>query len=328
MSPVPFVIAVHGGAGTISMGHADVAPYHEGLQAALRAGAAVLEGGGSALDAAQAAVQSLEDCVLFNAGKGAVYTSDERHEMDASVMDGGTLKAGAVAGVNGVRNPVALARAVMDHTPHVLLVGEGAMQFAREQGVPQEPAAYFHSAERLAQLHRVRAQGAGAMALDHTGQALAAATPAAPGSPAPLREDGKYGTVGAVALDRHGHLAAAVSTGGMTNKRPGRVGDSPVVGAGIYANDATCAVACTGTGEQFLRACVAHDVHARMAYKGEPLQTAADAVVFGDLRSMGGSGGLVSVDAQGNVCMAFNSVGMYRGVMREGQAPESFIFQA
>jgi beta-aspartyl-peptidase (threonine type) len=325
MSSIPYVIAVHGGAGTIAPGQADVAPYHEGLQAALRAGAAVLERGGSALDAAQAAVQSLEDCILFNAGRGAVYTSDERHEMDASVMDGSTRKAGAVAGVHGVRNPVALARAVMEHTPHVLLVGEGALRFAREQGVPQEDAAYFHSEERLKQLHRVRAQGAGAMALDHTGQAMTSAA-AAPAEP-PIREEGKYGTVGAVALDQHGHVAAAVSTGGMTNKRPGRVGDSPVVGAGIYANDATCAIACTGTGEHFLRACVGHDIHARMAYRGESLQDAAHGVVFGDLLALGGSGGLVAVDAKGNVSMPFNSTGMYRGVMRQGEAPQSFIFK-
>lgn len=320
MTQVPFVIAVHGGAGTISPGQANTAPYHDGLQAALRAGAAVLEAGGSALDAVQAAVQSLEDCPLFNAGRGSVYTADATHEMDASIMDGSSLRAGAVAGVHGVRNPVALARVVMERTNHVLLVGEGALRLAREQGVAMADAGYFHSQERLAQLERVRAQGAGVMALDHSARTLAE-------TPAPIREDGKNGTVGAVALDRHGNLAAAVSTGGLTNKRPGRVGDSPIVGAGIYANNVTCAVACTGTGEHFLRACVSHDIHARMAYKGESLVEAGDAVVHGLLKEIGGSGGLVSVDAQGNVHMPFNSTGMYRGVLREGGVPRSFIFR-
>jgi len=320
MSAVPYVIAVHGGAGTISPEQANEAPYHDGLQAALRAGAAVLEGGGSALDAVQAAVQSLEDCPLFNAGRGAVYTADETHEMDASVMDGASLKAGAVAGVHGVRNPVALARAVMDHTQHVLVIGEGALRLAREHGVELADADYFHSEERLAQLRRVRAQGAGVMALDHTAQTMTE-------TPAPIREEGKHGTVGAVALDVHGNVAAAVSTGGLTNKRPGRVGDSPIVGAGIYANNETCAVACTGTGEHFLRACVGHDIHARMAYKGESLAEAGKAVVHGLLKQMGGSGGLVSVDARGNVHMPFNSLGMYRGVMRQGEEPRSFIFR-
>lgn len=320
MSSIPFVIAVHGGAGTISPEKANEAPYHEGLQAALRAGAAVLEAGGSALDAAQAAVQSLEDCPLFNAGRGAVYTADATHEMDASVMDGRTLKAGAVAGVHGVRNPVTLARAVMDHTNHVLLIGEGAMRVARERGVQLAPADYFHSEERLAQLQRVRAQGAGVTALDHSAQSLT-------DNAAPLREDGKFGTVGAVALDLHGNLASAVSTGGLTNKRPGRVGDSPIVGAGIYANNATCAVACTGTGEHFLRACVGHDIHARMVYKGQQLAEAGEAVVHGLLKEIGGAGGLVSVDAKGNVHMPFNTVGMYRGVLRQGEEPQSFIFR-
>jgi beta-aspartyl-peptidase (threonine type) len=316
-----YVIAVHGGAGTISPGQVDVTPYHEGLKAALQAGGDVLRRGGSALDAVQVAVQSLEDCPLFNAGRGSVYTSDERHEMDASIMDGQCRKVGAVAGVHGVRNPVALARAVMDHTQHVLLVGDGALKVAREQGLATEDAAYFHTEERLAQLHRVRAQGRGAMALDHTGQAIVGA------NPAPICEDSKYGTVGAVALDLAGHLAAAVSTGGMTNKHPGRVGDSPIVGAGIYANDASCAVACTGTGEQFMRACVGHDVHARMAYQGDSLESAAHAAVFGDLLAMGGSGGLIAVDHRGHVSMPFNSLGMYRGVLRSNEPAQTFIFQ-
>lgn len=320
MNPTPYVIAVHGGAGTISPQQADTAPYHAGLRAALEAGAAILAAGGSALDAAQAAVQSLEDCPLFNAGRGAVYTADERHELDASVMDGATLKAGAVAGVHGVRNPVALARAVMDRTSHVLLAGEGAMRFAREEGVALEDEAYFHSPERLAQLQRVRAMGAGAMALDHSAQALAE-------KPTPILEDGKHGTVGAVALDVHGNVAAAVSTGGMTNKRPGRVGDSPVVGAGIYANNASCAVACTGTGEHFLRACVGHDIHARMVYRGEALDAAAQAVVSGELSRLGGQGGLVALDAGGQVSMPFNSLGMYRGVLRQGETPRTAIFR-
>jgi beta-aspartyl-peptidase (threonine type) len=310
-----FVLAVHGGAGTIAPNAGSADPYHAGLRDALLAGAALLRAGGSALDAAQAAVASLEDCPLFNAGRGSVYTSEATHEMDAAVMDGGTLRAGAVAGVHGVRNPVGLARRVLEVSGAVLLAGDGAQRFAREQGLVTEPPAYFHTDRRLAQLRIIQAGGSREAALDHSGEAVA-----------PLDEERKYGTVGAVARDAHGHLAAAVSTGGMTNKRPGRVGDSPLVGCGLYANDATCAVSATGTGEHFIRGVVAHDIHARMLYRGETLDRAATAVVRDTLTALGGEGGLVAVDREGRVSMPFNSRGMYRGVVRGDSAPQTFIY--
>lgn len=306
-----YALAVHGGAGTIARDTGNEAPYHTALEQALRAGGAVLAGGGSALDAVEAAVVALEDDPLFNAGRGSVYTAAQAHEMDAAIMDGATLGAGAVAVVRDVRNPVRLARAVLADGAHVLLAGDGAEAFARERGFESMPQAYFHTDHRLAQLQRVRAQQPAAMALDHS---------------APLDEDRKLGTVGAVALDVHGHLASAVSTGGMTNKRPGRVGDSPVIGAGFYANDATCAVCATGTGEHFMRTVAAHEVHARMLYLGEPLQAAARETVMGALTRIGGVGGLIAVDRHGNIEMPFNSVGMYRGMLRAGEAPRTFIF--
>ncbi len=307
MAAVPFVIAVHGGAGTMSPDPAVEAPYHRALKAALAAGAAVLESGGEALDAVQAAVVSLEDCPLFNAGCGSVYTAAARHEMDAAVMDGQRLAAGAVACVHGVRNPVLLARSVLSDSGHVLMVGEGAQCFAQQMGLAMEPDAWFHSEERLDELRRAQRQrlAGGAQA----------------------RDSGHFGTVGAVALDAHGHLAAAVSTGGLTAKRPGRVGDSGVIGAGIYANDLSCAVVATGTGEHFIRTAAAHDVHARMLYRGQSLQEAAPDVVFGELQRIGGRGGMIAVDAQGEVSMPFNTAGMYRGVQRQGEAACTAIFQ-
>lgn len=311
-----YLLAVHGGAGTIGRHQADESPYHDGLALALGAGEAVLAAGGAALDAVIAAVVSLEDNPLFNAGRGSVYTADETHESDASVMDGSTLAAGAVAVVRGVKNPVRLARAVMG-SGSVLLVGEGAERFAGEQGFERMSESYFHTDARLAQLRRVKQGTQAHMAgvLDHT---------AAADSP-PLDEERKLGTVGAVARDRRGNLASAVSTGGLTNKRPGRVGDTPVIGAGIYANNATCAVAATGTGEHFLRACIAHDIHARMAYGGATLQDAAEAAV-GELRAIGGEGGVVAVGHNGELALPFNSVGMYRGWLREGEAANTRVF--
>lgn len=309
MADVPFVIAVHGGAGTMSPNPAIEAPYHLALKAALAAGAVVLENGGAALDAVEAAVVVLEDCPLFNAGRGAVYTAEARHEMDAAVMEGHRLAAGAVACVRGVRNPVVLARSVLESSGHVLMVGEGAQCFAQQMGLAMEPEAYFHTDERLAELRRAQKQRKPA------------------GGQAPPPHDAHFGTVGAVALDCAGHLAAAVSTGGLTAKRAGRVGDSAVIGAGIYANDLSCAVVATGTGEHFIRSAAAHDVHARMAYRGQTLQEAAPDVVFGELLRIGGRGGLIAVDAQGEVSMPFNTAGMYRGVQRQGQAPCTAIFQ-
>lgn len=303
-----YVIAVHGGAGTMASDQADTAPYHRALQAALAAGAQLLERGAAALDAVEAAVVVLEDCPLFNAGRGAVYTADARHELDAAVMDGQNLAAGAAACVQGVRNPVALARRVMQCSGHVLMVGAGARCFAQQMGLAIEPEAWFHTDERLAELRRAQGRGA------------------PPAAPIPLCGNSTQGTVGAVALDTSGHLAAAVSTGGLTNKRPGRVGDSAVIGAGIYANDLSCAVAATGTGEHFIRTAAAHDLHARMRYCGQPLEQAAAEVVFGELQRIGGVGGVIAVDARGNVSMPFNTAGMYRGMQRQGEAAWTAIF--
>lgn len=303
-----YVIAVHGGAGAMASDRANALPYHRALKAALAAGTELLGRGAAALDAVEAAVVVLEDCPLFNAGRGAVYTADARHEMDAAVMDGQGLAAGAVACVQGVRNPVALARCVMRRSGHVLMVGPGARCFAQEIGLAIEPDAWFHTDERLAELRR--AQG----------------RQAPPCAPAPLLENGERGTVGAVALDAGGHLAAAVSTGGLTNKRPGRVGDSAVIGAGIYASDLSCAVVATGTGEHFIRTAAAHDVHARMAYRGQALQEATVDVVFGELQRIGGVGGVIAVDARGDVSMPFNTAGMYRGLQRQGEAAWTAIF--
>ena len=315
------VIAIHGGAGTLSRAHISPAQeeaYHQALHAALRAGQSVLEQGGPAMDAVCAAVQALEDCPLFNAGHGSVFTADGTHELDAAVMDGATLAAGAVAGVAHVRNPVLAARAVMRDGQHVLMAGGGAEQLARAAGLALVEHGYFSTDARREQLHAAQARAAGAV-LDHDGAAALAGRP--------LHENRKMGTVGAVALDAHGHLAAATSTGGMTNKRPGRVGDSPLIGAGTYADDRTAAVSCTGHGESFIRVAAAHDVCARMAYGGVPLAEAADAVVHGALPAIGGTGGLIAVDRHGNVCLPFNTEGMYRGLARAGQAPETFIYR-
>ncbi|NDZ14886.1 beta-aspartyl-peptidase [Variovorax sp. WS11] len=311
------VIAIHGGAGTISAAALDAGAaqaYHEALRAIVQAGQALLLRGGSALDAACLAVEMLEDCPLFNAGHGAVFTHAGTHELDAAVMNGADLRAGAVACVSRIRRPVRAARAVMEDGAHVLLVGAGAEDFARERGLEMVDPSYFSTEARRAQL--VRAQAAGRVALDHDGTANAAA---------PLDEGRKFGTVGAVALDLQGHLAAATSTGGMTNKRAGRVGDSPLIGAGTYADDKRAAVSCTGSGEMFIRAAAAYDVCARMRYAGQSLAQAAQAVVMQSLPAIGGSGGLIAIDRNGNVCMPFNTEGMYRGHARGTEAPQTAI---
>ena len=306
------VIAIHGGAGTISAAVLDkdaARGYHEALFAIVQAAQKLLLGGGTAVDAVCLAVEMLEDCPLFNAGHGAVFTHDETHELDAAVMDGIDLRAGAIAGVSRIRRPVRAARAVMDDGAHVLLAGTGAETFARERGLELVDPSHFSTDARRAQLHRVR--DAGRVTLDHDGAALAAASPEAP-----LDEDTKMGTVGAVALDMHGHLAAATSTGGMTNKRVGRIGDSPLIGAGTYADDRAAAVSCTGNGEIFIRAAAAYDVCARMRYAGESLAQATEAVVLQTLPTIAGkgnSGGLIAVDRQGNLSLCFNTEGMYRG---------------
>lgn len=287
-------LALHGGAGTISrkaMTPEKEARYKGALKAALDAGYSILSQGGTALDAVAATVVVLEDEPLFNAGKGSVFTHDGTHEMDASIMRGDTLEAGAAAGVQGVRNPVLLARTIMERSEHVMLCGKGAEEFARLQQLAFEPDEYFFDAFRHDQWKKAVEEDR--IQLDHT-------------------EDKKFGTVGAVARDAHGNLAAATSTGGMTNKRWGRAGDSPIVGAGTYANNATCAISCTGHGEFFIRAVVAYDVSCLMEYKGLSLEEACKVVVNEKLVKLGGEGGLIAVDAAGNVCLPFNSSGMYR----------------
>ena len=304
------VIAIHGGAGTISQQlSADTArQYTQALHDTLLAGQAVLAAGGSALDAVTEAVRLLEDNPLFNAGVGAVFTRDGTHELDACIMDGRCLDAGAVAGVSHIRNPVLAARQVLEHSPHVLLTGSGAEQFARMRGLEMVESDFFSTPERAAQLRRAR--DAQQIVLDHTDL-----------KQPPINPDTKYGTVGAVALDIHGNLAAATSTGGMTNKWPGRVGDSPLPGAGCYANNANVAVACTGTGEVFIRMLAAYDIAALMEYRGMSLPEAASRVVNDKLTALGGSGGLIAVDRDGHVTMPFNSEGMYRGYAWVGDAP-------
>ncbi|MBN8482420.1 MAG: isoaspartyl peptidase/L-asparaginase [Xanthomonadales bacterium] len=291
----PPLLLVHGGAGVIraTLTPAIEAEVKADLARALRAGHAILAAGGASLDAVEAAVVVLEDSPHFNAGHGAVFTHEGINELDASIMDGATRRAGAVAGVRHVRNPVALARAVMEKSGHVLLIGEGAEAFARHVGVPFVDAGYFRTGTRWQQLQE-------AIAKETAGQ---------------QSEQGRaihYGTVGAVALDARGHLAAATSTGGMTNKRWGRVGDSPLIGAGTWADDRV-AVSATGWGEYFIRAAVAHDIAARMAYGGSTLAEAAAAVIDGEVPRLGGDGGIIAIDAQGHCSLAFNTDGMYRG---------------
>lgn len=295
-------LAIHGGAGTIlrSVLTPELeARYLQGLNDALDAGYRVLEQNGNAMEAVAAAVVSLEDNELFNAGKGAVFTKKGLHELDAAIMDGHTLSAGAVAGVRQVKNPILLAREIMLHSDHVMLSGEGAGEFADLRGIERVDEAYFHTDYRHAQWVEIR--DSDYYQLDHKEDNLKG-------------EGKKFGTVGAVATDVHGHIAAATSTGGMTNKKFGRLGDSPVIGSGTYANDKTCAISCTGHGEFFLRAVVAYDISCLMEYKGMSLQQACEHVVMDKLVHMGGEGGLIAVDAAGNYAMPFNSEGMYRGV--------------
>lgn len=322
MSAIP-VIAIHGGAGTLSRATISAdqqAAYRTALAEILALAQGALAAGASALDVVTEAVRQLEECPLFNAGRGAVYTADARHELDACVMRGSDLAAGAVAGVRTLRNPVLAARALLEEGGAVMLIGEGAERFARQQGLETVTPDWFGTPARLAQLRAVQA-GAG-MALDHDGAAATAlATPATP-----LDERDKFGTVGAVALDAHGHLAAATSTGGMTNKRPGRVGDSPLIGAGCYANDRTVAVSCTGVGEAFMRGLAAHDLSALIEYAGLPLSEAARRVVMDKLPPLGGRGGLIAVDVQGGVVLPFNTEGMYRGWARVGQPVQVAIY--
>ncbi|MGF6467678.1 isoaspartyl peptidase/L-asparaginase family protein [Paraburkholderia youngii] len=324
------VIAIHGGAGTIlrtSMSASAEAEYHAALNAVLSAGQRVLAEGGSALDAVSEAVRLLEDCALFNAGHGAVYTAAGTHELDAAIMDGRTLDAGAICCVKRVRNPVLAARRVLERSDHVLFTGEGAEAFAAAQGLEFVDNSYFGTDARYRQWQLAREQQR--PMLDHDAATLASAA-SRNGDPMPhepIDPNRKFGTVGAVALDRHGHLAAATSTGGVTNKQVGRVGDTPLIGAGCYADDATCAVSTTGSGEMFMRMVAAYDVAAQMAYRQVSLEQAAHDVVMNRLPKIDGRGGLVAVDVHGNVTLPFNTEGMYRGFARLGEAPVTAIYR-
>jgi len=304
-------ILVHGGAGTIRK--ADMTPeletaYTEGLREALDAGYTALQQGSSAINSVMAATVSLENNILFNAGKGSVFGKDGSQEMDASLMDGKTLKAGAVAAVKNIRNPIELAYKVMTESPHVMLIGKGAYEFALQHHIQTEPDEYFFSKFRYDQWKQI--EGSGEVMLDHNVNL----------------KNRKFGTVGAVALDRYGNIAAATSTGGMTNKQYGRVGDSPIIGAGTYANNLTCAISCTGHGEPFIRAVTAYDVSCLMEYKGLSLEKAMHMVIHDKLLKIDGEGGMIGIDAHGNAAMIFNSEGMYRGMQSSDGSFEISIY--
>jgi L-asparaginase / beta-aspartyl-peptidase len=303
-----FGLSVHGGAGTLPRSEAaggKQQQYRAGLSAALDVGFAVLESGGSSVEAVSRAVSALEDNPLFNAGRGAVFTLEGRNELDAAIMEGGSLQAGAVCGVMHVKNPIALARAVMEHSEHVMLAGAGAEEFALSRGFALVPQSYFYTQERWQQLERIRGgdKALSALTISHVG------------------------TVGAVALDAHGRLAAATSTGGMTGKRFQRIGDSPLIGAGTYADNRSCAVSATGHGEVFIRAAVAHDICARMRFGGRTLSAAVREVVLEELPRMHGEGGVIAIDARGEIVMEFNCEGMFRASRRAGERGRVAIYR-
>lgn len=303
-------IAIHGGAGTIlktSLTPELEQSYKNALQKALDTGYAVLESGKTSTDAVEVAVTSLEDCPLFNAGKGSVFTSEGTHEMDASIMEGATLNAGAVSAITGIKNPIKLSRLIMEKSEHVFLTGTGAEDFAREMKCAFAAKDYFFNELRHQQWLDVK--DTDKFQLDHS------APP-----------DEKFGTVGAVALDLDGNIAAATSTGGMTNKKYGRVGDSPMIGSGNYANNKTCAVSCTGSGEYFIRAVVAYDVSSLIEHKGMSLQEATHEVIQSRLKEIGGDGGLIAIDADGNISLEFNTEGMYRGQRNSAGTNEVAIY--
>lgn len=306
-----FSIAIHGGAGTLVKGMMTPEKethYKQALKDALEAGYSILANNGSALDAVEASVKSLENCHLFNAGKGSVFTSAGTHEMDASIMDGNSKKAGAVSLITGIKNPVSLARDVMEKSEHVFMAGEGAMEFARINGYALEPASYFYDEFRYNQWQEIK--DSDGFQLDHA-----------------AKKDSKFGTVGAVACDANGNIAAATSTGGMTNKKFGRVGDSPMIGAGTYANNETCAVSCTGSGEFFIRNVVAYDVACLIEYKNFGLKQATEEVVNNRLLKFGGDGGLIAVNSKGEIALSFNTQGMYRAAKSSDGKEEISIYR-
>lgn len=306
-----FSLVIHGGAGTLVKGlmtPEKEEQYKKALENALESGYAILENGGNAIDAVEVAVRKLEDSPLFNAGKGSVFTNKGTHEMDAAIMDGKTLNAGAVSLITGIKNPVSLAHDVMKKSDHVFLAGEGAMLFADSLGYNLESPEYFYDELRYQQWQEIK--DSDSFQLDHS-----------------LKKDSKFGTVGAVACDKEGNIAAATSTGGMTNKRWGRVGDSPMIGAGNYANNKTCAVSCTGSGEFFIRGVVAYDVSCLMEYKGMTVEAAATEVINNRILEIGGDGGLIAVDAKGNIAMPFNTEGMYRAFKTSENEKEVLIYK-
>lgn len=308
-----YVLVIHGGAGTIlksQMTPENEKAYTDALNKALQIGNDILKQGGTALDAVEAVVRSMEDDPLFNAGKGAVFTNEGRNELDAAIMNGQTLAAGSVAGVTTIRNPITAARAVMEKSPHVMMTGAGAEKFAQQQGLEIVDPSYFYTESRWKGLQKAKEQDSLKMQMDH----------ADTGKKALLRQpenkDYKYGTVGAVALDRHGNLAAATSTGGMTNKKYGRVGDAPIIGAGTYANNKTVAISGTGWGEYFIRLVMAKTISDMMEFGKMKLSAAADEMILKRLPDLGGDGGLIAVDKAGNIAMPFCTEGMYRGYIK------------
>jgi L-asparaginase / beta-aspartyl-peptidase len=317
----PIAIVIHGGAGTIQrelMSDEMERRYRGVLAKAIESGYQILKNDGSSTEAVIATITILEDSPLFNAGHGAVFNHDGNIELDASIMQGSDLNAGAVAAVSSVKNPISLALSVLEHSPHVMLVGEGAEMFAQQQGIALVPNQYFKTERRRLQLEEILAKEKGVSLSKTTPNALLAAY---------RFDEKKLGTVGAVAIDKNGDIAAGTSTGGMTNKRFGRVGDVPVIGAGTYADNNSCGISATGHGEYFIRAAVAHDICARMEYKGVSLQQAQDEVVQGKLVKMNGSGGVIGVDKDANVAFSFNSLGMYRASINKDGVRQIKIFK-
>lgn len=324
-----YAIVIHGGAGSILRENLSAemeAAYREKLTEALKVGEAILKNGGRSVDAVVETIKTLEDSPLFNAGKGSVYTHDEKNEMDASIMNGNDMTAGAVAGVDAIKNPIEAAREVMQNSKHVMLSGSGAVEFAEERGITIVDAAYFYNERRLQQLKKAKDKES--VILDHDGgHGMVDTAHSEIEFDVTLKTDDKFGTVGCVALDQHGNLAAGTSTGGMTNKRYGRIGDSPIIGAGTYADDKTCAVSSTGHGEYFIRLAVAKEISAQMEHGAKSLQEAADNVIHTKLTELGGTGGVIAIDANGNIAMPFNTSGMYRGYIDTNGEMEVLIFK-
>lgn len=324
-----YAIVIHGGAGSILRENLSAemeAAYREKLIEALKVGQALLKNGGTSVDAVVETIKILEDSPLFNAGKGSVYTHDEKNEMDASIMNGNDMTAGAVAGVDTIKNPIEAAREVMQNSRHVMLSGSGAVEFAKEHGITIVDTAYFYNERRLQQLKKAKDKES--VILDHDGgHGMVDTAHSEIEFDVTLKTDDKFGTVGCVALDQHGNLAAGTSTGGMTNKRYGRIGDSPIIGAGTYADDKTCAVSSTGHGEYFIRLAVAKEISAQMEHGAKSLQEAADNVIHTKLTELGGTGGVIAIDANGNIAMPFNTSGMYRGYIDTNGEMEVLIFK-